>query len=49
MRSCRAISKWKGGGPPEDGAYLEKKIYKKEEEWVFETFNLSVKGTGLLI
>lgn len=34
---------------PEDGAYLEKKIYKKEEEWVFETFNLPVKGSDLLI
>ena len=34
---------------PEDGAYLEKSIYKKENEWIFETFNLSVKGSDLLI
>ena len=34
---------------PEAGAYMEKSIYKKENEWIFETFNLSVKGSDLLI
>lgn len=34
---------------PEDGDYLEKNTYHKGDEWLFEAFNLKVKGTDLLI
>ena len=34
---------------PEDDAYLEKNTYKKTEEWVLSSFNLTVKGSDLLI
>lgn len=34
---------------PKDDAYLEKRVYKKADEWVFEPFHLKVKGSDLLI
>lgn len=34
---------------PEDGAYREKKTYLKKDEWLFDAFNLLVKGSDLLI
>ncbi len=34
---------------PDDSTYLEKSTYTKDDEWVFEEFNLSVKGSDLLI
>jgi Uma2 family endonuclease len=32
-----------------DGSYLKENTYTKTEEWVFEAFGLSVKGSDLLI
>ncbi|MCB0595031.1 MAG: Uma2 family endonuclease [Phaeodactylibacter sp.] len=34
---------------PEDDTYLEKNTYNKADEWLFEAFNLPVKGSDLLI
>ncbi len=34
---------------PEDGDYLEKNTCHKGDEWLFEAFNLTVKGSDLLI
>jgi len=34
---------------PKDGDYLEKSTYEKQDEWVFETFDLTMKGSDLLI
>ena len=34
---------------PEDDTYLEKQTYRKKGEWIFEAFNLTVKGSDLLI
>ena len=34
---------------PKDDTYLEKKTYKKKDQWIFEAHDLSVKGSDLLI
>ena len=34
---------------PKDGDYLEKSTYEKTDEWVFKTFDLTIKGSDLLI
>ncbi len=34
---------------PENGIYTQMETYRKEDEWVFEPFDLAVKGTDLLI
>lgn len=34
---------------PKDGIYQEKTTYQKTDAWVFETFDLEIKGSDLLI
>lgn len=34
---------------PKDGDYLEKSTYEKKDKWIFEKFNLEIKGIDLLI
>ncbi len=34
---------------PENGAYLEKQVYNMEDKWIFEAFELKVKGKDLLV
>lgn len=34
---------------PKNGDYLEKSTYEKTDEWIFKTFDLTIKGSDLLI
>ncbi len=34
---------------PVEGAYLEKEVYGKEDQWKFEAFDLEIKGRDMLV